>query len=414
MNLNYLIQNIKKSKSFLAFFIGIVPIITVLLLIVGSKDKAFIPSLEELSVINYPCLYVLPIIISICLFGYVFKKKSVDFVNSMPISRKQIFITNTIGGIILILLLNLINVILMLILSTIISNLVIPFSMLIDYFIYWSVSYIFVFTCANIAISLCGNMITSIALTLLIMFLIPFLHSYITVKESYMNNVDYRIENIEIANISPVIANNYTAPYGIVFSILETEDGINLYKENVIIKMLVLSVLYIIVGLYLFRRRKMEVSETSFKNIYVHNLVKSLTLIPFIVLFFEAQVLDETIMLVIFLVMLIAYYFIYDLITKKSISKIILNLSFLSLFLVLSFVLLIINDNILDNRKVVINKNDIDSIDVYIKDDKIYIELEEKSNGIFSGFLDISIFNVNTSYVGYVKNNEKRIEKMGD
>ena len=46
--------------------------------------------------------FILPIIISICLFNYIYKKKSVDFINSMPISRKSIFITNTILGIIII------------------------------------------------------------------------------------------------------------------------------------------------------------------------------------------------------------------------------------------------------------------------------------------------------------------------
>jgi len=61
-----------------------------------------------------------------------------------------------------------------------------------------------------------------------------------------------------------------------------------------------------------------------------------------------------------------------------------------------------------------LNKTDIDLIDVYIEDSKIYVDLSEKSNGIFSGFIDASIFNVKTAYVGYIENDEKRIEKMGD
>lgn len=61
-----------------------------------------------------------------------------------------------------------------------------------------------------------------------------------------------------------------------------------------------------------------------------------------------------------------------------------------------------------------LNKNDIDMIHLYIEDEKIYIELEEKSDGIFSGFIDIPLFNIKTSYVGYIENEEKRIERLGD
>ena len=61
-----------------------------------------------------------------------------------------------------------------------------------------------------------------------------------------------------------------------------------------------------------------------------------------------------------------------------------------------------------------LNKSDIDNIDVNIEDNKIYINLSENNKGMFSGFVNISIFNVKTSYVGYIENNEKRIEKMGD
>lgn len=71
-----------------------------------------------------------------------------------------------------------------------------------------------------------------------------------------------------------------------------------------------------------------------------------------------------------------------------------------------------IENELIDLIKV--NKDDIDKIDLYIEDEKIYIELEDKSEGIFSGFVDISIFNIKTGYVGYIENEEKRIERLGD
>ena len=136
-NFNYLKQNLKKSKGALAVFIGIIPIINILILFMlnDNNHSNEVITLPVLSIINFLGIFILPIVISICSFGYVFKKRSVDFVNSMPISRKSIFITNTIGGIAILVLMNLINAIFIYILSNTLSNLTIPTGMIIDYFI---------------------------------------------------------------------------------------------------------------------------------------------------------------------------------------------------------------------------------------------------------------------------------------
>ena len=63
---------------------------------------------------------------------------------------------------------------------------------------------------------------------------------------------------------------------------------------------------------------------------------------------------------------------------------------------------------------IILNKNDVDNINVYIEDDKIYVKLSEKCDGIFSSFIDLSIFNVNSFYMGSIIDDEKRIERMGD
>ena len=54
--------------------------------------------------------------------------------------------------------------------------------------------------------------------------------------------------------------------------------------------------------------------------------------------------------------------------------------------------------------------SDIDAPEFYyfIENDKIYLYLSDKSDGVFASFIDISIFNVKTSYVGYIDNQEKR------
>ena len=95
-NINFLKQNFKKSKVILSIFIGLIPILNTIILIMSFNNNGnYVLGFTEVSIINFIGVYILPVIVSICLFNYIYKKKSVDFVNSMPISRKSIFITNT-------------------------------------------------------------------------------------------------------------------------------------------------------------------------------------------------------------------------------------------------------------------------------------------------------------------------------
>ena len=61
---------------------------------------------------------------------------------------------------------------------------------------------------------------------------------------------------------------------------------------------------------------------------------------------------------------------------------------------------------------IILNKDDIDTIKIDIVDNKIYVLLEDNVKGLFSKLIDISIFNVKSSYVGYIDNDKKRIERV--
>ena len=60
--------------------------------------------------------------------------------------------------------------------------------MIFDIFLLWNVAYIFVFVVSNIAISVSANKITSVVVVLLILFLIPFLHSFVIINGSQFND----------------------------------------------------------------------------------------------------------------------------------------------------------------------------------------------------------------------------------
>ena len=59
-----------------------------------------------------------------------------------------------------------------------------------------------------------------------------------------------------------------------------------------------------------------------------------------------------------------------------------------------------------------LNNNEIDDININLEEDKLYIELNMDTGGMLSGLVDISIFDIKSSYVGYIKDEKKIIERI--
>lgn len=70
-----------------------------------------------------------------------------------------------------------------------------------------------------------------------------------------------------------------------------------------------------------------------------------------------------------------------------------------------------LNDDLFNLIK--LNNSDIDQINIDIVDNKIYISLLDNNNSIFKKIVSISKFNIESNYVGYIVDGEKRIERVG-
>ena len=155
-NFKFMKENFKQAKGMIIFFASLLPLITIISLIVLIMGDNTFQSFSEFGLVTYILAFIIPTILAFVLYGFVFKKKSVDFYLSKPINRKTIFLTNYLGGILLILGILLLNTLIMYIFS-LTTNLIIPFSMLLDYFIYFSITYLFIFSFTILAIFLSGN-----------------------------------------------------------------------------------------------------------------------------------------------------------------------------------------------------------------------------------------------------------------
>ncbi len=388
-NFSFLKENIKKSKAIILLLIFLVPVINVIYYLMNSANSTMmIPSIIELGPLSLIGMYVIPVILSLTLFSFIYKRKSSDFVMSFPVSKKQIFISNTLGGITIILVMNIVNYLFTLIASLLISNILIDYQMLFDIFILWTISYIFVFTCTNIAVSISSNKITTVVVTLLVLFLVPFVHTFIVSDEfkgmsdsdieTYCDNELCKPKNYKCYSTSCEIKKrqniysytyyeekenntNYTMPYAIIYGTL-IEDIPSINKS--ILKMLFLSIIYIIIGLLLFTRKKFEVVETSFKSERLHIFIRSLTTVPIICIYYiiliNSNISFSDIFTITFLVvLLIAYIIIYDLITRKKVTSILKSLAAL---IIVGIIVIFTGELSSSNKVDQIDVNDIDKM----------------------------------------------------
>ena len=311
VNFKYLYQNFKKSKTLLLFILVLIPIINIWMVGTNIISKDYVVDFSMLYKLSNIIAFILPTALAFILMGFVFKRKTVDFVMSKPISKKQIFISNFIGGFGFILVILLINSIGFIFLN-LFTSLFIPFSVIIDYFCYSLVTYMFIFIISLLAIAISGN-ISGTFVVFLLLLLFGASISYI--------NYDIKDKNTNIYYISE--SESYKADLTYDYTLITPLNyyRYETYNTNSIIKTLVLSVVYLGLAYIIFNKKLMENSEVSFKNKYLYNIIKILTYIPicyFAYLIFSS----DNIFLIISIIICVVYYIVYDLILRKKLGNV--------------------------------------------------------------------------------------------
>ena len=154
----YAIQNLKKSKGILAILLLVLPIVTLFSVYVHDQSRYADPyNMFVAAGANFFGMIIIPFLLSNVLFGYIFKKNNIDFIHSMPISRKNIFITNTLVGLGYILILQILNFLVTSIYILIVGNSLISVKLMFDIGLVMSLIYIFLFSVSNLAISVSGT-----------------------------------------------------------------------------------------------------------------------------------------------------------------------------------------------------------------------------------------------------------------
>ena len=314
INFNFIKENTKKSLGILLFLFFIIPIVNILYLFNMLNQQIYVINLIDLTKMTYFASFIFPVVIAYILNNYLFKQNSLDFYLSKPINKRKLFFSNILAGLLLILVLLIINVIVFSLFN--LTNLSIPFALLFDYFIYTFVLYSFIYIVITLAISLCGNFITALIVSIILIWSFPitldvdkllsenYTETYIKFKG---DNNEYYVDHIKNIKHPLTLPSSY---------VLKKE-----FNTADIIKTSLLSIIYIFAGYVLFKRRKTENITSGFKNESLHYVVKTISLLPFMLL--NALFLKEKTIFTGLIITLAAifYYLIYDLLTQKKLYK---------------------------------------------------------------------------------------------
>ena len=326
-NLKFLKENIKKSNGVVLFLLFIIPIFNIMIIFFNLKQGHYVIDFMQFNIVNYIGALILPIIIAYSLNKYLFKQSSIDFYLSKPISRCKLYFTNILGGLFLILYLLLINVFIYVLFGTF-TNMLLPFSFILDYFIYFLVLYFFVYVVATLSISLAGNFITALIVTTTIMWM-PLVISYgdKIIYDNY-NQTYLKVDNCDTS--SRICVNESDGYKYKVSAVRDITSSLSLPTSYIlknefntidVIKTVILSLIYISIGYVAFKKKKMENYNIGFANEVIHYIVKTITLIPFalvVSLFIE----DDNLLTATFIIIItFVYSIIYDLLTRKNSYK---------------------------------------------------------------------------------------------
>lgn len=316
---NYAFQNLKKSKGILAIMLLVIPVITLFCLY--AQDSSNYSEPYEIFVAvgaNFFGMIIIPYILSNVLFGYVYKRNSIDFINAMPINRKNLYLTNIVVGTLYIIILQLLTFLLSSVYIVTVGDSLYSVKLMFDLFLAMSLAYTFLFVSSCLALTVSGNKFTQIVVLIIVLFTIPFVR---------MVNFGIFVENTEsifIVNNNGVASTHnisrehvFAMPLTTFVDLLSAERTLEVKSTTLTIG---LMLLYGYIGLKLFEKRKMENTGNSFESEKIHLFVKGITLYPAIVVLKE--IFDELdvpqFLLIVFL--MFVYYIIYDLITSKKVK----------------------------------------------------------------------------------------------
>lgn len=301
---------------------------------------------ELYSEINIAIIFILPVIISILLFSYINEEKSSSFIHGLPISKKRLYITNIITGIVMYILPYLINLIILLVVNLgDMGN----YLQSIELFKWFGLCILYntiFFGFSTIIGTICASKISHGILTYILMYapagMLILLNQIIEKLLFGFNGIISRVEDLSMK--LPFI--KIIEIFG-EMSYYSAGTTIDLELSTIIIY-IVTSIIMILLGYFIYKKRKLEITKEfiAFDAIraiikYCATLCVTLLSCTYFYYVFDEEKLPTIIGTIIITVIA---YFIIEMILKKT-YKVFRSIKGLIVYIVVLIILYAILEN---------------------------------------------------------------------
>lgn len=224
------------------------------------------------STINILIIFTIPVITSILLFSYINEEKSSSFIHGLPISKKRLYITNIITGIAMSILPYLINLVLLLIINlgdmgNYLQN--------VEIFKWFGICTLYstmFFGFSTIVGTICASKISHGILTYVLMYaplgLIVLLNQVIEKLLYGFNGILGDVENLAMKLPFIKIIEIFAE-----MSYYTIGDTINLKFSQIIIY-IVAFIIMLLLGYWIYKKRKLEVTKEFIAFDFIRSIVK--------------------------------------------------------------------------------------------------------------------------------------------
>lgn len=296
-------------------------------------------------------MYLIPIIMIFLQFKFLGDRVACDFYHSIPVSRLELVISYSISALTWIVLSTLISILCNGLLFSFVNDITLNYSLLMPYAIRQILINFLIYSALLIGVSLSSQLITSIIVSGLILFLprfaVTMLLSIINTNNNYIIKGTDQLTslfgnhlNLLTSYYSKSFDEWYTNPvYSNVFTMTIEDFEMLDYTLGSYIYTFILALILFSIGCFTFVKRKSEMAGKNTPNRLIQHIIRIALVLPIMIVFVYIANRNTFFLDAVFPVFVfsLVIYFTYELITTRDLKKVLNSALYFPIVIVFIF-----------------------------------------------------------------------------
>lgn len=321
-------RQLKLFGIFSTIIIGLVSIFVPISTMLSEQNGSYTPTITGvgINVLLLLCTFVLAPIFTLSLFSFLNKRNTSDFYHSIPLKRTCIYTSYIASIMAWITIIIVVNLLLSYMLYSTLTSCVLYNRTILTYALNVWIGSLYCVATVSLAMCISGTTLTNIVVSGIILFL----------PRIYICMLSYCICDLSFMNFDhfiPILTPSYDIVFGSIASMLGVGNGNPFYMLSSSIYTFCLALIFFALAIYLFSKRKSETAgcaapSNRLQHVYRILVAFVVCLIPIgglshmIITMVDYEIDSyDILMLIVFYVIALLVYFVYEIITTKKLRN---------------------------------------------------------------------------------------------